>query len=484
MTPDEALAALSSAIPLDGKWGPFRQRQTAAREFFADFSGEPLRALLPQILRLLGSTNDTTIQGALAVPVARATLEFNERSTNFLERVASTPYVNPYTDALIHLAKNKTDIWPVLHEMLGHQDVSADNQQRVLSEYLELNPTAKERFDEALKKAPRVALRSASGARLFVSKLIPAFVPSVVDFVLATKDEELRIDALRLLESVKSLEDDTVALFELLLEGASPALSSALASFFVKHAVKKKKVPVRFLSEPRPDVRLAAFNAFISRPEIPRSDLQVVIHAWADPEARIRETAERVLREFTEANGLTPEELEPINSLRKSKDRDDVAIFLAWAAVQHAPLRDWCLQHVEPQSKLFATLSAKHSLVCVACRTLGMGTSWGHEMHTPKARRALEFIVTLEETNWDSTSLYRCKTCFAHFTIYARSEIDVNSRHDDWNLRRLKLTELRNEFAKHVDLSDQRLVNWKEAAESDLRHVDPKVRELAKWELS
>jgi hypothetical protein len=237
------------------------------------------------------------------------------------------------------------------------------------------------------------------------------------------------------------------------------------------------------LNDRRPDVRQAAFDAFISRAAMPRSAMPAVIAAWRDPEPRIRSTAERVLREFTVAEGLTPAELEPLAALL-SNDRDDVVAFLAWAAVQHVTTRDWCLEHVDPKSKLFATLSSQFSLACAQCGPLGTGDSWSHETSEPKALKSLERVVTLETGDWDSSALLRCKACLAHFTLFERTEIDVNSRHDWSSLVRLKLSQLRQRYAAHVDWKHPRFEQWQQAAEADLRSVDPAVRELAKWELS
>jgi hypothetical protein len=126
-----------------------------------------------------------------------------------------------------------------------------------------------------------------------------------------------------------------------------------------------------------------------------------------------------------------------------------------------------------PPSKLRRTFEAKATRACGRCRSLRREMSWNSGHSEPPAVAQLE-----RATN---SVLLRCPECWAHFTIDHWEEIDVNSKHEQWTLRRLKFSELlqRPDF----DVSHPRVASWAEGVREDLHHIESDVREAANWEL-
>jgi len=481
MSPDDALTALSQVSPKQGEdWGSMRARQHAASEALAVLKGQPLRAALPQIIAMLEATHDIGVQQALAVPLARAELELEP--TPFVELVARNGYAQPWLNALEELGQRGTDVWPLVRDLATSREVRVDDARRALADYFTRHPTAVKRFDEALELWPESAVAAAWGSSLVTTPLV-AFLPSLANVAVSGRSsEELRIAVLKWLVAAKAFDDELATRLERLWPGTSLDSGIALARYFVRRALAKRQSPTAFLRDPRPEVRRAALSEFVLG-ELPRSGLAALLDAWGDSDSVMRETAERELRHFVQREGLTPDELRPIAALL-SPERDDIAIFLSWAATEHPTIRDWCLQQLDPASPLFAALSAKYTLACAACGPLGKGANWSHSSSEPKAYAALELVASLESGDSESLDLMRCKQCHAHYTLSYRAEIDVNSRHDDWLLWRLTLAQLKARFASRADLADPRFEHWYDAARSDLQHLDPRVRSIAEWELA
>lgn len=483
MTADEALAALASPQPLDGNWRRFRAAQQAARAALTDLRGDELRRVLPELLRRLEATHDTTTQEALALPVARATLELGE-ATPFVEQLARHSFTKPWLDALVRLDASGCETWPLVEQLVAHRDVKLVDATTLVAAKLGGAPdVAAQRFERVLAARPEVAVKAAWELTLWKRTPITALVPGLVQLALEGRDEALRIDVLRLVRGQPIDEAQLQQLRALYdLTSAPTELTCALAALFVTHAVKHGQSPAEWLDDARAEVRLAAFGAFISRDALPRKALPVVLSGWRDADPRIREHAERVLREFTQKHELREAELTELLAL--SATRDEVVVFLAWAAELHTEVRAWLLAHTVPGSPLHAALAPRPTRVCAKCRELHLGQSWSTDWSAPKALDALEPVVTLEDADTESTSLLRCRACFAHFTLYSQSEIDVNSRRDHWSLVRVRLEDLRARYAAHVDFTDPHFTHWLEGAKNDLEHPDPKVRALAQWELS
>ncbi|MFT3713783.1 MAG: hypothetical protein QM817_39490 [Archangium sp.] len=480
MTPEQALIIAVARGPDEGEgWAPFREKQAQAREVLERLKGEPLRELTPQVMARIESTDDSSMQRPLAVALARATIEL-DIDTQFVNRLTRATFSQPYVHALQRLPELGVDVWPLLVELLQHRELRAQDAVSPLTELFDRKPRPPvERFEEVLRLNPAIALKVCFELRLWKSRSLDELKAPLVRFVVESDDEPLRCEALARLRN-EGLDDETLESLETLWPRATPQLACSLASVFVAYAVLRNEFPGALLSDPRADVRHAAFDSFVSR-KTPRKALPQVIHAWSDGDVRIRTTAERVLREFTSEDELRPEELKPLIELAT---RDEVSVFLAWASARHPEVRAWCLAHAPAGSALHRSLEASLTLVCGSCGELATGQSWSTAWSQPKAFASLVSVAVLEEGNWDRLSLLRCPACSAHFTLAERSEIDVNSRHDEWWLRRLRLDDLRREHATRVDLTRAPFTTWHEAAKNDLQHVDPKVRELAQWELS
>lgn len=360
----------------------------------------------------------------------------------------------------IEKAADQAEVWPLVQALLPAHEARLE---QVLAKVVQQRPA---RFTEL---PPAVAMKTAFQLGVWKRASLAPFAAVIIATYLDQSGEtkEAAGHALRLVASQS--EPISIELLETRLLTQRGEEARLLAWVLGMERLKRKQDLEALLVDPRVPVRLGAVDA------LARSDAgwSRLLRAALDPHPEVRA---RVL-EFSYP-GI--EEGKPFDEALGREliaaERDELSAFVSFVATKYPALEEAWLP-VVPPSALRRTLEAKATRACARCRSLPREKRWSHSSDAPRQLSALESVSSPDER----TTLLRCPDCAAHFLQTTFVEVDVNSRHEDWTLRRLKLAELK--LRKDFDASHPRVASWEEALREDLHHVEPAVRAEAKWEL-
>lgn len=484
MTLDEALDVLSRLGPTDGDWKAFRQAQSAARALVATSPGGALVPRLERLLSGLRSTHDVYDQAALAAGLARATLQLGQPE-RFAASAAEPSFRRPWLEGLLALAKDGVDVWPLVEALAREPAIPPNDLAMHLEDILTLAPgQLQSRFTQLLALAPPVALKLAAEMTSWKNKPLGPLVEPVLRLAEDPLSPHRDVAVEVLQRDPGTLERAQLDRVMALVGPDTSAFRLRVLDVVVRQLVRSERRAEcdRWLDDPRAAVRRTAFHTLVAHRRLPSSEFSRLITGLRDVDGELAARADQAMRDHLTERGAPPSNDELTALLEHASDARFMAL-LTWLCTQHPALRAQVLDRV-PAGPLRDALAATATRACASCTGLGREKSWPRADFQPPEFARLEQVVVLESSESDTSTLLRCGECQAHYVFHGHVEYDVNSVHEGYSVRRLTLAQLRASHAPHVDFTHPRLASWNEALLADTRHVDPRLRAEAEWELA
>jgi len=220
-----------------------------------------------------------------------------------------------------------------------------------------------------------------------------------------------------------------------------------------------------------------------------RDDVEIasyVARAVVDPEERIRKSAHAAWHESTQAGRTAaPDDAALawlILRISEGAPPEQAASCLQmFAAAKNAQAQQLLplladVAELEPFTRLIRLCrgdAPDQAARCSICRNLPRSSSWTHALSLPKECKTL--IPVPSKGLRESEAMKRCPECDTHYVDGYTSEVDVNSMHEEFTLRRLAPSQAK----AHVELPHYNAII--DAWHLKLRHLDVEERTEAAW---
>jgi hypothetical protein len=451
MSPEEAIQSLESR-GASGDWRPWRKTRAEAVMLLQAAPAEALEPFVPRLRDICLKSTDSEAQKVSALLLVRYCA-----ATGQLEPVQSLAATMTYTFALFEglrdAVKLGVDVWPLVQPLLP---AHADRLDQVLARLLLKWP---ERLNDL---PPELVMKTIRQMGVWQDAPLVPFIDVVIDTYLEATDKTKEEATLALrMTAAQPAPIPTERLAERLASARADE-SRLLAWVLLLERLKRKQDLEPLLTDPRPLVRLGAYEALARDAEQWTRFAEGLLDPDPQVRARVLEFARSRIEEGKPFDdGLGRRVIE--------SGHEELQPFISFVATKYPALKEAWAGLSPP--KLRSTLEAKATRACARCRSIPREKLWSHESDAPRALSQLQ----------RSGDLLRCPDCWAHFVYGYWEEYDVNSKREEWSLRRLKLSEL--EQRPDFDPSHPRVATWEEALENDAHHIEPSVRDEAKWEL-
>lgn len=459
MSLEEAIQSLESRGPAGGgDWRPWRGVRADAVKLLEEAPAQALERYLPRLREVCLKSSDTealTVSALLIIRCCVASGDF-EPVQRLAEKM-SYGYDYAVFDALKRALELGVEVWPLVQTLIPKH---APRLDQVLGKLVMKQP------ERLAALVPDLAMKTVFQAALWQSAILAPFADMIIATYLRSKDETKEAAAGVLKMAAAQAAPLPTERLEERFAAARGEESRLLAWVLFLERSKRKQDLESLFADARPLVRLGAYEALARSGEHWAWLLEGLLDADPQVRARVLEMAHPGIEEGKPLG-------EDFGRRLIASGHEELHAFISFVATKYPALKEAWLRELPP-GKLRRTFEAKATRACATCRSIPPVASWSHSGSELRALAKLQVVP--------GSSLRRCPECWAHFVMDYWEEVDVNSKREEWSLRRLKLSELKQRA--DFDASHPRVASWEQGLQADLHHIEPSVREAAKWELA